>query len=86
MIDQKIPLSEEFLILTDAVRDHYRDMTVDHLTENAAGGGGHASYASHNHQYLGRKTFLIHNNLLVGENVVMMRVQGGQKFVVIDRV
>lgn len=84
-VDQKLPLTEDFLILTDAVRDHWRDMTVDHLTENSAGGGGHASYASHNHQYLGRKPFLIHNDLVVGEFVVLLRVQGGQKFVVLDR-
>lgn len=85
MVDQKIPLTEDFLILTDAVRDHWRDMTVDHLTENSSGGGGHAAFASHNHQYLGRKPFLIHNDLVVGEYVVLLRVQGGQKFVVLDR-
>lgn len=86
MVDQRIVLGEEFLVLTDAVRDHWRDMTVDHLTEKAAGGGGHASYAAHLHGYVGRKPFLIHNDLVVGENVVLLRVQGGQKFVVLDRV
>ena len=86
LVDQKMVLEEEFLILTDAVRDHYRDMTVDHLTEKAAGGGGQASYASHLHEYVGRKPFLIHNDLVVGENVVLLRVQGGQRFVVLDRV
>ena len=37
MVEQKLPLTEEFLILTYAVKDHWRDMTVDHLTENASG-------------------------------------------------
>lgn len=86
LVDQKLLLDEDFLILTDAVRDHWRDMSVDHLTEKVAGGGGHAAYASHLHPYVGRKPFLIHNDLVVGENVVLLRVQGGQKFVVVDRV
>ena len=86
MVEQKLPLTEEFLILTYAVKDHWRDMTVDHLTENASGGSGDSAYASHNHGYKGRKTFLIHNDLEVGEHVLLLSMQGGQKFIVIDRV
>ena len=86
MVEQKILLTEEYLILTDAVRDHWRDMTVDHLTENRAGGSGDRAYESHNHEYKGRKAFLIHNDLVAGEKVVLLAMQGGQKFVVLDRV
>ena len=85
-VDQKQILSEQFFVLTWAVKDHYIDMTVDHLTENAAGGSGHAAYASHNHPYVGRKTFLVHNDLSVGEHVVLGIVRGGQKLIVLDRV
>ena len=86
MVEQKLPLTEEFLILTYAVKDHWRDMTVDHLTENASGGSGDSAYASHNHAYKGRKPFLIHNDLMVGEHVLLLSMQGGQKFIVLDRV
>lgn len=86
MVEQKLPLTEEFLILTYAVKDHWRDMTVDHLTENASGGSGDSAYASHNHAYKGRKKFLIHNDLMVGEHVLLLSMQGGQKFIVVDRV
>ena len=86
MVEQKLPLTEEFLILTYAVKDHWRDMTVDHLTENASGGSGDSAYASHNHSYKGRKPFLIHNDLMVGEHVLLPSMQGGQKFIVLDRV
>ena len=86
MVEQKLPLTEEFLILTYAVKDHWRDMTVDHLTENASGGSGDSAYASHNHAYKGRKKFLIHNDLMVGEHVLLLSMQGGQKFIVLDRV
>ena len=86
MVEQKLPLTEDFLILTYAVKDHWRDMTVDHLTENASGGSGDSAYASHNHAYKGRKKFLIHNDLVVGEHVLLLSMQGGQKFIVVDRV
>lgn len=86
MVEQKLPLTEDFLILTYAVKDHWREMTVDHLTENASGGSGDSAYAAHNHAYVGRKKFLVHNDLEVGEHVLLLAMQGGQKFVVLDRV
>lgn len=85
-IDQKLELSTAQLVLTRNVTDYWTDETVDHLTENRGGGGGHASYESHNHNYKGRKPFLIHHTLLVGDKVLLLREQGGQRYVVIDRV
>jgi len=82
---QEEPLTEDFLVLTDAVRDHYVDMTVAHTTENRAGGGGDAEYASHNHDYTGRKKFLVHRNLAAGESVILIRQAGGQEFIVLSR-
>ena len=41
---------------------------------------------SHNHNYSGRKTFLVHNGLSIGENVVLFKQKGGQKYLVLDRV
>ena len=40
----------------------------------------------HRHAYIGRKSFRVHNGLRLGESVILIRVQGGQKFVVIDKV
>lgn len=54
-IDQKELLTEEFLILTDLVRDFDVDITVNHTTENKSGGSGYALFESHNHAYSGRK-------------------------------
>ena len=85
-IDQKLRLSKEFLVLTRNVTDYEVDMTVNHMTEKMAKGGGDPAVASHNHAYKGRKTFLVHNKLLLGENVVLLGVQGGQTYVVLDRV
>lgn len=41
---------------------------------------------THSHSYEGTKQFLVHNSLKIGEDVIMMQMQGGQKFIVIDRV
>lgn len=85
-IEQKLTLPSEFFKLAKAVTDHYVDITVSHVTENRAGGGGDAAYASHNHDYSGRKKFLVHNGLQVGEEVLLLQVQGGQRYIVLDRV
>lgn len=87
MVEQKLPLTEEFLILTEAVKDHEHEITLlDWQTENASGGGGDSAYAAHAHQIVGRKRIIIHNALQVGEKVMLLAMQGGQKFIVVDRV
>lgn len=85
MVEQRLPLEEEQLILTRAVRDHEVEMTVDHTTEEVSGGSGEAAFAAHAHPYKGRKTFLIHNALIVGDKVKLLRVQGAQQYVVFDK-
>ena len=52
----------------------------------AGGGSGAAAYEAHKHAYVGKKTFKVHNALKAGEKVLLIRVQQGKKFVVIDRV
>lgn len=84
-IDQKDIVSEEFLILTDLVRDYQVDITVSHTTEDRSGGGGYAEFASHNHDYTGRKKIIVHNGLSVGESVILIQQAGGQEFIVLSR-
>lgn len=83
--ESKIPLDASSIVLTKNTSLHSIDMSVDHLTENRAGGGGMAEYASHNHEYKGRKTYLVHNELLVGEKVILLRESGGQRYIAIDK-
>lgn len=85
-IDQKTILTEKMLILTRNVTDYEVDMSVSHITENRSGGSGDAAYASHNHDYKGRKKFKVHNALVKGDWVVLGRVQKGKRYVVLDRV
>lgn len=84
-VDQKKTLTEAQLMLTNNVRDFTVEMTVDHQTENTSGGSGDASFASHNHAYKGRKSYRVHLALKTGEKVILLRCDGGQKFLVLDR-
>ena len=78
-VDQKLLLEQEQLKLTRAVMDYEVDMTVDHVTEPTT------CTSSHSHEYKGRKKFLIHNGLVVGDKVTMIRAHGGQQYLIIDK-
>lgn len=83
---QEESLTEDFLILTDLVRDFTVDIQVNHTTENKAGGSGDAEFESHNHAYTGRKQITVYNGLSVGESVILIRQAGGQEFIVLSRI
>ena len=93
-VDQKKKLTEAQLILTDAVRDYTVEMTVDHMTESVSHGhpvvdtytgGGSAINVDHAHPYKGRKKFMVHNGLKMGEKVILLRCDGGQQYIVLGR-
>ena len=94
-VDQKLKLTEAQLILTNAVRDFTVNMTVDHETEAVSHGhpvvdtytgGGSATAVNHSHPYAGTKSFRVHLALKTGEQVLLLRADGGQKFIILDRV
>lgn len=86
-VEQKLLLEEEagHLILTHLVKDYEMDISVSHTTEMRGGGGGYAAYESHDHAYSGRKKIKIHNGLKLDEKVILLQMQGGQQFIVLDR-
>lgn len=124
-VEQKMDLTEEFLILSSAVKDHDVEMTfsmstestslnADHTHETETSGGisvisklnpeqpgttienevqdtSSTSISNvnidltHSHAIVGRKKVTVHNGLKKGEKVILIRMQGGQKFVVLDR-
>ena len=91
-VDQKAIYTEKMLVLTRNVTDFEVDMEVSHWTENGTQHqhpvttGGTATPTSHRHQYKGRKKFKVYNSLVVGDWVVLARIQKGKKFVVLDRI
>ncbi|MCM1299574.1 MAG: DUF2577 domain-containing protein [Firmicutes bacterium] len=96
-VEQKLTLTEKQLILTKAVTDHTLDIEVSHYTVNDGFMNGKHTHTVcavtdsgnldtvHKHAYKGRKRVRIYNGLLAGETVLLLRVQGGQRFVVLDR-
>lgn len=45
----------------------------------------HKVYIS-SEEFTGKRLFTIYNGLVVGDEVIMIQVQGGQKYIVVDRV
>lgn len=85
-VEQKMILGEAQLILSRNVTDFKTAITVNWSTENKSGGSGDSSFASHNHSVTGKKEITVHNGLVVGDSVILIRQQEGQKFIVWDRI
>ena len=81
-------LSSQIFVLSRNVTEHKIEMTVDHKTEDETehihpmGGGA----TTHRHDYKGRKVFIVHKGLEVGERVIMVKRKGSQKYYILDRV
>ena len=80
-----LPIPEERIVLTKNTCEWTMEMSVDHITEDRSGGGGYAEFASHNHEYKGRKKYLVHNQLQVGDKVLLIQETGGQRYIALDR-
>lgn len=80
-VDQKLILTSAQLSLSRNVTDYELDITMDHSTELTNVGG-----ELHQHTYQGQKKFKVHNGLKNGEEVILMQVSGGQKYIVVDRI
>lgn len=76
-VDQKMMLGEKQLVLTEKVSDYTTELKVDWQTERES---------DHVHDISGRKKIVVYNGLGLGDKVILIRQQGGQKFIVIDRV
>ena len=97
-VDEKTVLGEQQLILTRNVTEYTVEMTVEHETEDETDhthtitvtcancpDTATSKATSHKHEYKGKKEFTVHNALGIDEEVIMIQILGGQKFVVIDR-
>lgn len=86
LVEQKMELGKAQVILTRNVTDFEMEVGLDWKSEDKAGGSGEAAFSSHNHDIKGRKKILVHNKLKVGDEVVLFKKKGGQKYLVLDRV
>lgn len=94
-VDQQSIYTEAMLVLTRNVTDYELDITVSaqsvvishgHPVVDTYTGGGTATEIQHNHPIQGRKKIKIHNALIVGDQVLLSRMQKGKRFIVIDRI
>lgn len=86
LVEQKMTLSKAQLILTRNVTNFKTKVTVDWVSESKSGGSGDSSFSSHTHNITGKKEITIHNALAVGDEVILLKQKGGQKYLVLDRV
>ena len=87
-VEQKMVLGESQLILTRNVTDYMTTVTVQWNTEIGvlSSDGKTTAPPPHLHGIVWQKNFLMHNALEVGDEVILIRQQEGQKFIVIDRI
>lgn len=87
-------LNEDDVIVPEKLTDYRLNVTMDwdttydthtHNISDTYTGGGSASNYTHNHYTVGTKSLLIHNALKVGDNVALIRSNGGQIFYILDR-
>lgn len=86
LTEQKLLLGEAQLVLLRRVTEFPVEVTVDWDTKNESGGSGEAAFALHKHAIAGKKKILVHQGLAVGDRVLLLRQQGGQKYIVVDRI
>ena len=93
LVDQKMTLGTAQLVLTRNVTDYDLSFTIDWETGEALAVHNHTfgdetsgdADLTHVHALKGKKKMTIHNSLVKGDEVVLLRQQGGQKYIVIDR-
>lgn len=89
-VEQKMTLGEAQLILTRNVTD-YKTMITGGNIQNYyyVGTPPNSSTVpvspSHKHA-IGKIEITVHNGLVVGDEVILIRQQDGQKFIVVDRI
>ena len=77
LVGQKLPIPEKCLVLTRNVTDYTVSCEINWETELEKG---------HTHKIGERKSIKVYNSLNIGDKVIMLRVQGGQRYVVLDKV
>ena len=90
LVEQKMTLGEAQLILTRNVTDYKTKITGGNIqdyyyTGNTINSGASPVSPPHVHA-VGKIEITVHNGLVVGDEVILLRQQGGQKYIVVDRI
>ena len=85
-ISSKIILDEDFLIVPQHLTNYKVPVDVDWETKSKSGGSAEATFASHTHDIKGTFQMTIRNALKEDDTVLLLRQNGGQNFIVLDRI
>ena len=93
-VDQKMTLGAAQLVLTRNVTDYETNVTIEWETTKELSKHKHMVDGTetsevdlkHSHDVKGKKKITIHNALVKGDEVILLRQQGGQKYIVVDKV
>ena len=89
-VDQKLVLEEEQLVLCRSVTDYECDvefsLKTEKLQHNHTGVHGPTQPVTLQYKVKNKKKMKVYNALKKGDAVLLIREQGGQKYIVIDRI
>jgi hypothetical protein len=84
-VNSKLTLDDTFLVLTKNVSDYEAEIDIDYTGDGEIEIEGVAGNLLKQLSISGAK-ITIHNALKAGDEVVMIQMQGGQKYVVLDKI
>lgn len=87
-VEQKMILTQEFLVLTKNVSNYETNVKIDINTSNtnlSINIENENIDLTHKHDIKETTRVTINNALKVNDNVILMRAQGGQKYIVLDK-
>lgn len=89
-VEQKLTLGEAQLVLTRNVTEYKTYISGGNIQDHYYAGEPQDKNTlpvnpSHVHA-IGNIQITVHNGLVVGDEVVLLRQQGGQKYIVVDRI
>jgi hypothetical protein len=90
LVDQKMTLGEAQLVLARHVTEYKTSITGGNIQDYYyVGTEPNVTTVpvspSHKHA-VGKIQITVHNGLVVGDEVILLRQQGGQKYIVVDRI
>ena len=85
-INQKLILGESQLVLSRSVTNYRLSVTMNFSTEYEKDDQNLPQNPDHKHDVIGTKIITVNNALKKDEEVILVQVSGGQKYIVIDRI
>ena len=80
-VDQRFTLTEDFLVLTERIARYEVSLKHGHQYEDVSDAG--STQRTTDEQLV--PNMIVRHGLIVGDKVILLRVQGGQQYVIMDK-